>query len=285
MSDETVLVNPLIKRHENGLRGGFTLIELLVVIAIIAILAALLLPSLASAKKEAQGTQCKSNSRQLLLAWTLYAGDYRDVLAYNIGANTPAENSGGWVNGEESGAWGNNDNTNWVFMLQGQIGPYAKNAGIYHCPADPTMAVGFRYNVPRVRSYAMNFAVGDKSAIGAQLAIYPGYWPNFFKMSDFKLATKTWVFSDEDPSTLNDGFECPPSQDGYTTGTMVWSDMPASYHNGAAGFAFADGHSEIHKWQNRPWTPESAPYTDLRWTESRCSPQINGTLPGQNPGL
>jgi len=28
----------------------------------------------------------------------------------------------------------------------------------------------------------------------------------------------------------------------------LWSDMPASYHNGAAGFSFADGHSEIHKW-------------------------------------
>jgi prepilin-type N-terminal cleavage/methylation domain-containing protein len=65
---------------------GFTLIELLVVIAIIAVLAALLLPSLASAKKEAQAAQCKSNSKQLLLAWILYAGDFRDVLPYNVPA-------------------------------------------------------------------------------------------------------------------------------------------------------------------------------------------------------
>ena len=192
----------------------------------------------------------------------------------------PLPYTGGWVNGVVSGAWGNNDNTNWVLMLQGQIGPYAKNAGIYHCPADPTMAVGFRYNVPRVRSYAMNFAVGDKSAIGAQLAIYPGYWPNFFKMSDFKLATKTWVFSDEDPSTINDGYQSPPLWDGELT---QWCDKPASYHNGAAGFAFADGHSEIHKWKYQPLA-NSDPNPDLLWVESRCSPQINSTSPGQNPG-
>src|ERR1019366_1341346 len=75
----------------SGRRNDFTLIELLVVIAIIAILAALLLPALAGAKKEAQGTQCKSNSRQLLLAWILYASDYKDVLAYNAPGWTPED--------------------------------------------------------------------------------------------------------------------------------------------------------------------------------------------------
>jgi prepilin-type processing-associated H-X9-DG protein len=56
--------------------------------------------------------------------------------------------------------------------------------------------------------------------------------------------------------------------------------MPASYHNGAAGFAFADGHSEIHKWKDLPWAydvSEKWPYWDIHWVESRCSPQLTGS--------
>jgi prepilin-type N-terminal cleavage/methylation domain-containing protein len=244
------------RRSPNGTHlfsRGFTLIELLVVIAIIAILAGLLLPALAKAKTKAQGIMCMNNTRQVMLAWHMYQLDNNDriVESYHGGdamngtiANNPSKAPWvvGWLNWDAT--W--TDNTNVNFLIEPKYSKlaayFAKTKNVYKCPADkylsnPQKAKGWK---ERVRSISGNIGVGDGNAeSGPWDAIYK----HIKKTSDFVFPgpTDTWVYLDEHPCSINDaGFFNP--QPGH------WIDQPASYHNAAAGFAFADGHSEIHKW-------------------------------------
>ena len=97
----------------SGLGRGFTLIELLVVIAIIAILAAMLLPSLAGAKMNAQSTNCKSNLKQMCLGFAIYRGDNNGQMIGKYGPNGSSEVDDTigyeWVN-TLSPNWANNTN-------------------------------------------------------------------------------------------------------------------------------------------------------------------------------
>src|SRR5208337_4385840 len=143
---------------------GFTLIELLVVIAIIAILAAMLLPALAKAKQKAQGIQCMSNHKQLVLGWRMYADDDRDTLVY---ASGDAEGLGALAsNWKNAYAWtlsqmdfDSANRYNWDISIDIQVRPlwpYLRNAGVYKCPADRSYVTVNGKNVPRVRTMAMN---------------------------------------------------------------------------------------------------------------------------------
>ena len=263
-----------MSKATNDGRGGFTLIELLVVIAIIAILAALLLPALARAKQKAQGIACLNNTKQLALAWLMYAEENSDRLVNNRTIDgTEASLTNNWV--ADVMGYSAQQDTNTLLLQQGLLAPQvAKNIGIYHCPADQTRTTesdGRQY--PRVRSVSMNAFVGPWNDPGAQ--VEPG-WAQFIKLTAIRTPSLIFVFLDESPQTINDGWYvfC---NDG-PTGSL-WSDMPASYHNRACGFSFADGHSEIKRWMVNstvvPFTtwpvPTGPDKRDFQWVAQRAT--------------
>ncbi len=233
--NSTAVGTTLIHRPRGTQSRGFTLIELLVVIAIIAILAGMLLPALGKAKSKTQGIQCMNNGRQMMMAWRLYAEDHQDLLVESLEGGPETNLRPLLVAGSAS------DNpTNTI-----DKSPLAKYLGntreVWKCPSDRTTRIEGGRKLLRVRSQSMS-----------QVFDYGGWLPSppyrtYSRLAHIVNPTQTWVLVDEHPDSINDA-ACAVQmiRPDAKTGNII--DFPAAYHNGAAGFSFADGHSEIHRW-------------------------------------
>jgi prepilin-type processing-associated H-X9-DG protein len=181
----------------------------------------------------------------------------------NVKESSTQTNSA-WMEGVLSLAPNTPDNTNVNYLKQTLLGPYDSGVtAIFKCPSDQWQCSMYGQSMDRVRSVSMNgFIEGGAYNSEKQAAGCPPNedWDGFengaayysySKMNDIQQnpgpkVSDLFVFADEFSDSINDGslyfikFNTP----------SVWNDLPGSYHNRRGTFGFADGHGELHKWQN-----------------------------------
>jgi prepilin-type N-terminal cleavage/methylation domain-containing protein/prepilin-type processing-associated H-X9-DG protein len=289
-----------------GWREAFTLIELLVVIAIIAILAAVLLPVLNQAKARGQAADCIANQSQLAKAWLMYATDNNDGCPGNWWQHEqtwktyPHENwVAGWVGVADTGGDGTSgnvggpDNTNALLLVDSKystLGDYTKNPPLYLCPASQvrgsTVSGGPKTRVI-CRTVSMNCWMGYNTPVQSYFGDGANY-KVFKKVTDITAGigpADAFVFMEERAESIDDGWF---AVDGPRSLLNI-VNWPTDYHNEGATVGFADGHVEIHRWQNAKFSsvnPANAnflvpqdPSPIGKWGGGTAAPLFSGGLP------
>lgn len=275
------------KQFATGLRPaerGFTLVELLVVVAIVSILASMLLPAVSRAKAKGQQIFCANNIRQLATACAAYAHENGDRMPCNFGATEIVEmlrrgERHNWANSLmdwETNSW----NTNVLLNIDASLGQHVGRAAkVFRCPNDTALSAVQREAQwrERSRSISMNAMTGDAGAfmLTGTNVNNPKY-QQFLKMGDIVSPADIFVFIEEHPDSINDGYFLNKAY------APTWMDLPASYHTGGANLSFADGHVAARKWQSATTKKPSKPdvglpvalnddRTDFEWLMRRMS--------------
>ena len=237
--------------------AGFSRVDLLTVIGVLVLLGLLLTPALARTRVADQAFQCHNNLRQLLNTWRMYAEDNSDKVPSawaNAGDWWPVGSMSWTGNAATDGA----NQSNWnpdLTVKRSPLWPYCGNSqNIWRCPSDaiyPCIVANGQFqgqSLPRVRSYSMNcwFNSADATFFGTGFTVY-----NKINHCLNPGPAKTFVFAHERVDSINDG-ELVVGMAGYPDQPQQWTlvDLPANQHDGAGGFSFVDGHSEIHSWQD-----------------------------------
>lgn len=233
-------------------RKAFTLIELLVVIAIIAMLLAIIVPSLKAVKEYASVANCLSNQKNLALAFYMYTEENDGLMCSGyVFQDADTRDPPSWVKAPlEYNADGSHEyvggNTSISFdarlngIREGAIFPYLESTKMFHCPGDKRLRKGTSkytgsqlYRYQAYRSYGMPdfYGVHHSNAEQRLSALAaPGYKMLFVEdQYDGYFNIDAWSY---DPGIHE-----------------LWDPL-GNYHNKSCTFAFADSHAEHYKWRD-----------------------------------
>jgi len=227
---------------------GFTLIELLVVIAIIAVLMAILMPSLRLAREQARSIYCRSNVRTLTLAWLMYKDENDGKL---VEGNTPSygPQRSSWVYSPPN--WQNTGiEEKKECIKQGLLWPFVKKVEVYRCPSDR------RKNSPYHKYAYRTYSIAG-GLNGETWEVIP-----CLRYSNIKRPATKYVFLAEcDPRgvNLNSWVMRPKSRQ--------WVDAFGIWHRrNTTTLGFADGHVDMHRWYSE---------TLIEWNEKALWEPLN----------
>ena len=233
-------------------KRGFTLIELLVVIAIIALLLSILMPSLQTVKKIAQGVVCSTNAKALSMGATLFAQANNDLIPNSVPSNIDDTNrqsitKKGWVTRPHNlgkitiSPMSDATPDDRIRGVEGgTLYPYIGDPKVYHCPGDRR----FKDTYKNYLSYSIPSCIRPDS---------PDRKHYVNKLGQITLPSTKYIFLEEsDPREYYRGpwsfgtkeqVDSSGNDDGWWDGLAIW-------HNNASVFGFADGHTESHKWRD-----------------------------------
>ena len=264
--------------------SAFTLIELLVVIAIIAILAAMLLPALSRSKMKATELACRSNQKQMGLAWKMYSSDNNDRIVglengpteWRLVSNDPKVTSDSSLVGLSG-----NELSTMAIQLSYKYGllfQYAPSLGIIHCPGDARsrlQGTKFAYDSYSGCCYLNGFFRSNSLTL-----------PNvIFKETELLHPSERIVWMEEADDRPN-SFTPPFSENlggflfflSQNLPASIWGDFPAVNHGSISTMNYCDGHADAHKWKTPEGYPTRSgptkPCEDSQWMAERYAAKV-----------